>query len=191
MDKVQTWLEELDKAKSMIPWGQVHYLDRTIRSVSSPKIWIAGNGGSASIADHFACELIGCQRRVSSTFQRPFNVESLTTNGPLLTCLANDYGRREIFTLQLEDRIQRDDWLLLLSGSGHSLNVVHAASYGQARKARVWGFCGEPSKEGLAYLPKYCHDAIVVESKNQKIIEECLFLILHTLAYLLGGLNAD
>lgn len=79
-------------------------------------IWIAGNGGSASCAEHFATDLV----------KKGYSAISLTSNTSLITMLANDYGYQTIFSKQLEIFASPDDLLITISCSGTSGNVVEA-----------------------------------------------------------------
>ncbi len=70
-------------------------LIETLRS--GHKVLVAGNGGSAAEAQHFAAELVGRFKRERS----PYAVLSLTTDTSILTAIANDYGYQDIFARNL------------------------------------------------------------------------------------------
>lgn len=91
---------------------------------SGRKVLVAGNGGSAAEAQHFATELIGRFRRE----REPYAVVALTADTAALTAIANDYGYQEVFARQVRGLGRRDDLLLLFSTSGESENLVRAAS---------------------------------------------------------------
>ena len=83
-------------------------------------IWIIGNGGSASLADHFACDLLkNCG----------LPAISLCSNSALITAVANDYDYKRIFSKQLEVLLKKEDVLIALSTRGDSLNIIEAAKY--------------------------------------------------------------
>src|SRR5688572_32180743 len=50
-------------------------------------IWVAGNGGSAAIADHTVCDTT---KGTHVDGKPPIRSISLASNGPMLTALAND-----------------------------------------------------------------------------------------------------
>ncbi|HEY8597237.1 MAG TPA: SIS domain-containing protein [Thermomicrobiales bacterium] len=87
------------------------------------KVLVAGNGGSAAEAQHFAAELVGRFRRERA----PYAVIALTADSAALTAIANDYGYQEVFARQVRGLGQRGDLLLLFSTSGESENLVRAA----------------------------------------------------------------
>src|SRR2546429_9930699 len=91
---------------------------------SGHKALVAGNGGSAAEAQHFAAELVGRFKRE----RLPYAVLSLTTDTSILTAIANDYGYQDIFARQVLALGQPDDMLIVFSTSGESENLLHAAA---------------------------------------------------------------
>jgi D-sedoheptulose 7-phosphate isomerase len=112
------------------------------------KIFIIGNGGSASTATHFACDLA---KTTAVEGKKRFKVISLTDNVPLLTALTNDNGFASIFVEQLKNLLERDDVLIAISvhgGSGQdkaglwSQNLLAAIQYAKDNHARTIGMAG-------------------------------------------------
>lgn len=91
------------------------------------KVLVAGNGGSAAEAQHFASELVGRFKRERA----PYAALALTTDSSILTAIANDYGYQEVFARQILAFGQPGDLLLVFSTSGESENVVRAAMTGK------------------------------------------------------------
>src|SRR5438045_353363 len=73
------------------------------------KVLVAGNGGSAAEAQHFASELVGRFKRERS----PYAALALTTDTSILTAIANDYGYQDIFARQVLELGQPDDMLIV------------------------------------------------------------------------------
>jgi D-sedoheptulose 7-phosphate isomerase len=91
------------------------------------KILIAGNGGSAADAQHFAAELVG-----RYGFDRPSLPSiALTTDSSNLTAIGNDYGYEYVFSRQLEGLGQEGDLFIGISTSGNSQNVINAFRFGK------------------------------------------------------------
>jgi D-sedoheptulose 7-phosphate isomerase len=86
------------------------------------KILIAGNGGSAADAQHFAAELVG--RFLLE--RRGLPAIALTTDSSILTAVANDYGFERIFSRQVEALANAGDVVIGISTSGNSANVLAA-----------------------------------------------------------------
>jgi len=112
------------------------------------KIFIIGNGGSASTATHFACDLA---KTTAVEGKKRFKVTSLTDNVPLLTALTNDNGFASIFVEQLKNLLEKDDVLIAISvhgGSGQdkaglwSQNLLAAIQYAKDNHARTIGMAG-------------------------------------------------
>jgi len=116
------------------------------------QVFLCGNGGSAGNAIHLANDfLYGISRQKGSALR----VTALPANSSVLTCLANDEGYAQIFSLQLAVLANRGDVLIALSGSGNSPNIVKVLE--QAREMGVksyaiLGYTGGKAKE-LADVP--------------------------------------
>ena len=83
------------------------------------KVYIVGNGGSASIASHVSVDFAKIARIKSSTFN----------NSNLITCFANDYGYENWVTEAIKAYMNVNDMIILISSSGTSKNIVNAAKY--------------------------------------------------------------
>jgi D-sedoheptulose 7-phosphate isomerase len=102
-------------------------------------IFLAGNGGSAATASHWANDLLLGARDPAA---RPFRAVSLADNPTMLTCLANDREYADIFAGQLEVLLEPGDLLVVISASGNSPNVVRAVEYARSRGATTVGLVG-------------------------------------------------
>ena len=102
-------------------------------------IYLCGNGGSAGNANHIANDLIygaGKQNGYG------LNVEALSSNPSVITCLANDTGYENIFSEQLKAKGKKNDLLIVLSGSGNSKNVVNAIKVAKKIKMKTFAIVG-------------------------------------------------
>ena len=111
-------------------------------------VFICGNGGSASTATHFACDL------AKSTIvpgKKRFKVLSLNENVPLLTAITNDNGWDNLYTEQLLSLFGKGDVLVCLSvhgGTGKdkaglwSQNLVKAMVLAKQMGGKTIGFSG-------------------------------------------------
>ena len=89
-------------------------------------IFICGNGGSASTASHFACDI---NKGVSYGLEKRFKVFSLTDNIATITAYTNDVNYDIVFVEQLKNFFKKGDVLIGISGSGNSKNVLNAIEY--------------------------------------------------------------
>jgi D-sedoheptulose 7-phosphate isomerase len=137
-------------------------------------LYIFGNGGSAALASHFACDI---GKGTVAQGRKRLRAVSLTDNVPLMTALANDLAYKDIFSEQLADLAERGDMVLAISGSGNSPNVVQGLE--QAKKLglhslALTGFAGGRVK-ALADL------CLVVPSDNMQHIEDAHLCATHAI----------
>ncbi len=129
------------------------------------KIFLMGNGGSASTAQHFACDLA---KYVIPEGGRPFDVRCLTDNPPLYTAWANDAAREDVFVNLMRGLLTADDVVLAISvhgGSGFSTDLVNGVRYARkigARTIALVGFDG-----GILHRECTCSILVPVESTPQ------------------------
>lgn len=110
-------------------------------------VYVAGNGGSASTASHWANDLGKATKASSRAFMR---VMCLSDNVAWLTALANDEGYDRVFSGQLENFAGPGDVLVVLSASGNSPNLIEAVRLAKRRGAlatALLGFDGGMLKE--------------------------------------------
>jgi D-sedoheptulose 7-phosphate isomerase len=137
-------------------------------------LFMFGNGGSAALASHVACDL-GKGTAVSG--KRRFRTVALTDNIPLITAWANDARYDDIFAEQLNNLVDAGDAVLAISGSGNSRNVLNAlrvARQAGAVTVGLAGFAGGKMKE-------LCDFCLVVPSDNMQIIEDLHVSITHSI----------
>lgn len=140
---------------------------------NSNKVFVAGNGGSAAEAQHFAAELVGRFKRERS----PYAVLALTTDTSILTAIANDYGYEEVFARQVAGLGQAGDLLVTFSTSGESENLIRAAAAAQQCLMRVIAITGElPSR-----LERQADITVRVPSTDTAIAQELHMIVTHIL----------
>ncbi|MDD3769120.1 MAG: D-sedoheptulose 7-phosphate isomerase [Sulfuricurvum sp.] len=135
------------------------------------KILIAGNGGSAADAQHFAAELVG-----RYGFDRPSLPSiALTTDSSNLTAIGNDYGYEYVFSRQLEGLAQEGDLFIGISTSGNSQNVINAFESAKQRGVTTVALVGRDGGK-MAAMADF---AIVIPSNATPRIQESHLLIEH------------
>jgi D-sedoheptulose 7-phosphate isomerase len=139
-------------------------------------IFLFGNGGSAALASHFACDL-GKGTVRSGEPQKRFRVLALTDNLPLLTAWANDSCYEDVFAQQLRNFVEPGDVVFAISGSGNSANVLRALEVAHkfgAFNIGLTGYCGGKMKN-------LCNLCIVIPSENMQIIEDLHLSVTHAI----------
>jgi phosphoheptose isomerase len=140
------------------------------------KVLSCGNGGSAADAQHFAAELVGRFER-----ERPgLPAIALTTDTSALTAIANDYDYDRVFSKQVEALGTEGDFLLAISTSGNSKNVVEAMKAAQARRLHVIALTGrDGGAMGRMCGPRDFH--INVAHPRTMRVQEVHLLVVHCL----------
>ena len=105
------------------------------------QIFVFGNGGSASLSSHFACDLGKGTLERHYGDEKRFRVTALD-NLAVITAYANDVSYEEVFVQQLKNLVNPGDIVLAISGSGNSENVLKAIEYASKSKAITIGFTG-------------------------------------------------
>lgn len=128
-DRIKAHIERSIEAKQRILSNE-SLLDQLDQSIAlcvealrdDKKILFAGNGGSASDAQHLAAELVGRYRYDRESLA----AIAITTDTSALTAIGNDYGYEDVFSRQLSGLGQEGDVLVAISTSGNSGNIVKA-----------------------------------------------------------------
>lgn len=137
------------------------------------RIFIAGNGGSAADAQHFAAELTG--RFVAE--RRPLAGMALTTDTSALTAIANDYGYEEVFVRQLAGLAQAGDVFVGISTSGNSPNVLKALDWAKENGVVALGLSGRDGGK----MRDLCAACLVAPSQITAHIQEAHIFAIHHL----------
>lgn len=148
------------------------------------QVFLCGNGGSAGNANHLANDFLYAW---SKTAGQGLRVNALSANPAVLTCLANDEGYDQVYSLQLAVQARSDDILIVFSGSGNSPNIVRALEEGKrigVRSYAVLGFTGGKAKP-LADVP------IHFETDDMQIAEDTQVVIGHAIVQHLNARRSE
>jgi D-sedoheptulose 7-phosphate isomerase len=137
-------------------------------------VYLFGNGGSAALASHFACDL---GKGTLNGSGKRFRVLALTDNIPLMTAWANDSGYEDVFAEQLANLVRADDVAFAISGSGNSPNVLRALAVAREAGAITVGLSGFQGGK----MKELCDACMVVPSDNMQIIEDLHVCAAHAL----------
>lgn len=139
-------------------------------------IFVCGNGGSASTASHFACDIV---KGASFNRESRFRIMALTDSLPTITAYSNDVSYECVFAEQLKNFAQPGDVLIAISGSGNSPNVLRAVEYANSIGCKTIALTGrDGGKLGpLAQLE------IRVREQHMGRIEDGHMIICHMLCY--------
>lgn len=141
MNWVRKYVTQLQQTLYYLPEDLIVEVIRSLHAarLEGRKIFIMGNGGSASTASHFVADLAKNTRKAGLPNYR---VIGLTDNMALLSAYANDEGYENVFVQQLASFVQPGDLVIAISASGNSPNVIKATELANQVGARTVGFTG-------------------------------------------------
>ena len=141
MDHIQDYLSTLQLTMEQLPRQSIADVVEVLQEArkKGSQVFIMGNGGSASTASHFACDLA---KNTRCEGWPHFRVIGLTDNMAMFSALANDEGYENVFSEQLAGLMRPGDIVIAISASGNSKNVINAAETALRDGATVIGFTG-------------------------------------------------
>src|SRR5580698_1105046 len=164
--------ERLSAALRAFDWAPVEGLAYDLLDCwqTGRQVFLAGNGGSGGNANHLANDYLYA---LSKTPGSGLRVHSLSANPSVITCLANDEGYDQVFSLQLAVLASKGDVLVVLSGSGNSPNILkalqEAKTIGMTSYAML-GYSGGKAKP-LADVPiHFAIDDMQISEDAQTIV---------------------
>ncbi len=146
------------------------------------KIMVCGNGGSAALANHFACDHQKILNEVKPL--KPF-VLSLASNTPLMTAISNDSKYENVFCDQIKQMGKKSDILITISSSGDSANIIKAIKVAKSMSIKtisLTGFNGGRSKN-------LADHNVHVKSQNYGIIESLHHTIMNLISQYLKNIH--
>jgi D-sedoheptulose 7-phosphate isomerase len=159
----------LDKVNEAIGWFKE-------ARANGRTIFVCGNGGSASTASHFACDIV---KGASFNRQSRFRILALTDSLPTMTAYSNDVSYDCVFCEQLKNFAEPGDLVMAISGSGNSPNVLRAIEYANSLGCKTISLTGrDGGKLGpLAQLN------IQVPVPHMGRIEDAHMIVCHMIGY--------
>lgn len=141
-------------------------------------IFIMGNGGSASTASHFACDV---NKGACFGLEKRFKVICLSDNIPIILAYANDKSYDDIFVEQLTNLLSAGDVVIGISGSGNSKNVIKAIQYANDRSATLVAFTGFDGGQ----LAKIAKLSILIPTNDMQKVEDVHLILTHMIMQIL------
>lgn len=189
-DTVESYLDayksQIDAAYASVPRDTLTAACQLIQEAYQQEatLFVCGNGGSAAIANHFACDHGKGVRGDTDLTPR---VVSLVSNTALLTALANDLSYDDVFAYQLEGQARSGDVLVTISSSGDSENIVRATRWGNENGLKTIAFTGFEGGRSHAEAQLSLH----VEAHNYGVIEDLHQSLMQIIAQFIRQLHID
>ena len=184
---IERYLGEVGAATAAVDVGQLVEVTEALMGAwaRGGTVYTLGNGGSAALASHLACDLakntapdLGSGADVPG--KRRLRVVGLADNGALLTALANDLAFADIFAEQLKTVLTAKDLVLAISGSGTSDNVLRAMRYARTVGATTVAFTG--SRLSAAPMLALADHVVRAPAEVMEQIEDLHVIFNHALA---------
>lgn len=180
--QIGNYLEMEKKALENMPKEDISRVMNVLETarLNRKRIFICGNGGSASTASHYECDF---NKGVSYDQEIKYDFECLSDNVPMMMAIANDISYDDIFVVPLRNKLNQGDVVIGISGSGNSENVVRALAYANETDAETIAICGY-SGEKIKEIAKH---NIHVKIDNMQIVEDVHLMLDHLMMYILSG----
>lgn len=179
---VRAYAESLSRALLSVDWIELSRAIAEIEGARSrgARVWVAGNGGSAAIADHLLCDW------VKGTFTRtrpPIYVHSLVSSTALLTACVNDFGPDAGFSRQIEMQGQPGDVLICISSSGNSTNILGALDTAKSMGITTIAITGFNGGDAA----RVADISVRAAAHNYGVVEDCHQILMHNVAQYIYG----
>ena len=173
---VGPYLKKYDTFHEVINSEQFLALANAIRCCKDSKknLFICGNGGSGANAIHIANDLI---YGTTKSYGSGIKCHALTENSSIITCLANDESYSDIFSFQLGVLAEKEDILLVLSGSGNSANIINAISAAKSIGMQTFGILGFSGGKAKAMIDYAIHLPVNDMQVSEDFQMTCLHII--------------
>ncbi len=161
-----------------LPYGDIeHVIDKLHSAYQHGRtLYLFGNGGSAALASHMACDL-GKGTSAPQLNRKRFRVIALTDNLPLISAWANDTHYDEIFSQQLCSLCSPGDVAFAISGSGNSPNVLKALNVARENQLFTIGLTGFRGGK----MKDLCDLCVVIPCDNMQVIEDLHLSVAHSI----------
>ena len=163
MEQITSYISVLQDTVGKLPVDPIARVVETLQNarLEGRKVFVMGNGGSASTANHFVCDLAKNTRHDSLPH---FRVIGLTDNMAIFSAYANDEGYENVFAAQLANLVEAEDVVIAISASGNSANVVKAIQEAKSYNAVTVGFTGFTGGKLASLVEIQVHvDSYVIE----------------------------
>jgi len=141
VQRVINYVTALQETINQLPKEEIVQVMELLHSarLDGRQVFIMGNGGSASTATHFVCDLAKNTRKEGWPHYKAIG---LSDNMALFSAYANDEGYENVFAQQLANLVMPEDIVIAISASGNSRNVLNAVSFAKSANATTIGFTG-------------------------------------------------
>lgn len=180
--KIKAYIEEEKRVLDLLSPEDISAVMNVLEDarLTGKRIFICGNGGSASTASHMECDF---NKGISYDLDVKYDFECLSDNVPMMMAIANDISYDDIFVTPLRNKMKSSDILIGISGSGNSENVVRAFNYANELGATTIAFTGYSGGK----LKQMATMGVHVNVDNMQIVEDVHLILNHCMMYILSN----
>jgi D-sedoheptulose 7-phosphate isomerase len=162
IEQLKTKVNQINRVIEKLEWARKQ----------GKKVFLMGNGGSASLASHLICDF--------NKFRR-LKAIALTDSMPLITAWSNDDDYSVVFQEQLRTLADSNDVVIGISGSGNSPNIIKGIEFAKQIGCYTIGFAGFDGGK----LAKVADECITIEVNNMQHSEDIHTLLGHLITFLM------
>ena len=179
MKYLQSYKSSLIKASKNIDINTVDKIEKLIlkKILQGKQIFTCGNGGAASVSNHFLCDFNKGIKLSSKNKIKP-KVISLSNDIENILAISNDLKFNQIFTFQLDNYCEPGDLLITFSCSGTSKNILNVINYAKKNKLQTISFTGFSSEK----IKKITDLNFNVNIKNYGVSEDIFQSLMHMIS---------
>ena len=179
MKNIKNYLKILKNGIDTLDISKLNKIENIIfeKIKKNKKIFVCGNGGSSSIANHFLCDFNKGIKLSSSNKLKP-KIVSLSNNMETVLAVANDISFNKIFSFQLDNYYSKGDIVILLSCSGSSPNIIDTINYCKKKKIFTISFTGFAKKN----IQKKANINLNLGIMNYGVSEDFFQIIMHMIS---------
>lgn len=170
----ELYIQEQHKLLACLSIEEIDTFIQSIQDLrdSGHTLWILGNGGSAATASHLVTDF---SKGASENGMKPLRALAPSEFVSLQTAIANDIDYAQVYSKTLELLAEAGDAVLIISVSGRSPNLVHAAEFARQAQINVLSIVGERGTK----LQNLSHSCIMVPSNDYQIVENIQLTLGH------------
>ena len=170
-------IKAVDKVKNDYSFFKKLSHEISLSLKSGGTIFWCGNGGSMADASHLAAELMGKYE----SERKPLKSIALGQDSAVLSCIANDFSYEKIFSRELLGLAKENDYLIILSTSGNSKNIVDVANTANNIGMKSFSLLGK----GGGQVKDFTTTNYIIDENKTSIIQEVQKTIGHLIVELI------
>ena len=180
------YCEDLNRCLSKISLKKLEEIFKVIELAikRNKNIFTCGNGGSASVSNHFLCDF---NKGIKIDSKKKFKpkVISLTNSIEMMSAISNDLNYEKVFSFQLENYSNKNDILICFSCSGSSKNILEVVKFAKRKKLKTIGFLGFANLKN----EKLFDYSININFKNYGVTEDIFQILMHSISQFIRKKN--